>query len=84
MRNKRSQRNFRGQSGRPTTYGTSRATINIQCHCQYTYLDDMTGSTMHGEWICTGTATQGVVNCSCCRRIRGKAGQNAPNALAAG
>jgi len=65
----RNQRNFRGQSGKPTTT-TSRATMKIQCHCQYTYIDDMTGSSMQGQWICTGTITANVANCSCCRRGR--------------
>lgn len=77
----RHQRNFRGQSGKPINT-TARATAKIQCHCQYTYLDDMTGESMQGQFICTGSVTAGVANCTCCRR--GMAGQNAPNALVAG
>ena len=66
----RNQRNFRGQSGKPTTFGTSRATMKIQCHCMFTYIDDMTGTPLSGLFICTGTITANVANCSCCRRGR--------------
>ena len=78
----RNQRNFRGQSGKPTTT-TARATINIQCHCMYTYLDDMTGTPLSGLFICTGTVTAGVPNCSCCKRGRKDVG-NSSSALTAG
>ena len=79
----RNQRNFRGQSGKPTTFGTSRATMKIQCHCMFTYIDDMTGTPLSGLFICTGTITANVANCSCCKRGR-KGGQDAPNAFTAG
>ena len=82
MRNKR---NFRGQSGRPPLGGNSRSfSTPLMCHCGYTYIDDMTGETRTGQWICRGSITAGVPNCSCCKRSRKEAFTDVSSALTAG
>lgn len=68
----RNQKNFRGQSGRPSPIGGgSRATMKIFCHCSTSTVDDLTGAVTHGFRICEGTATAGVADCSCCTRSKG-------------
>lgn len=71
----RHKRNFRGQAGAMRTrpsLGIGRETP-FTCVCQVITIDDFTGTPQSSTRICVGTATEGVLDCSCCeiRRAEG-------------
>ena len=65
----RNQRNFRGQSGLPQSFSLNRESP-LTCVCQISITNDYTGEEQSFTRICVGTATNGVVDCSCCEMRR--------------
>ena len=72
----RNQRNFRGQSGRttqrPLPMGGARQS-DINCCCQMSEIDDVTGQVSTYFRYCKGTVHEGnPADCSCCGSLKGK------------
>ena len=80
----RNQRNFRGQSGRPSKLpsggGEKVMTRDINCCCEMSETDDVTGNVNTYYQFCVGTTTLGVADCTCCDRLSPKGG----NAMTSG
>ena len=69
----RNQRNFRGQSGRTTQPMGGARQSDINCCCQLTEIDDVTGAVRTYFRYCKGTVHEGnPADCSCCGSLKGK------------